>query len=74
MIDGIEINPRVCEGKPVIRGTRIPIAVILEQLAVGETPEGILSGYPELKREDIVAALRYAKESIDHTDIEPWSA
>ncbi|MBU4321442.1 MAG: DUF433 domain-containing protein, partial [Nitrospinae bacterium] len=47
-IDRIEINPRVCNGKPVIKGTRIPITVILEQIAEGETWQELLGGYPEL--------------------------
>jgi len=65
----IELNPRVCNGKPVIRGTRIPVSVILEQLAQGESWDQILSGYPELTREDIHAVLDYAKASIDHIEI-----
>ncbi len=54
--DRIEIDPKVCNGKPVIRGTRIPVSVILEQIAEGETWDSLLTGYPELKREDIRAA------------------
>jgi uncharacterized protein (DUF433 family) len=67
-LDRIELDPRVCNGKPVIKGTRIPVSVILEQIAEGETLETLLSGYPELKREDIQAALLYAKASLDHTE------
>lgn len=70
----IELDPRVCNGKPVIKGTRIPITVILEQLAEGETWDSILSGYPELTREDIHAALHYARASIDHTDLKALNA
>jgi len=65
----IELNPRVCNGKPVIKGTRIPVSVILEQIAEGETWDALLAGYPELKKEDIQAALLYAKASLDHTEI-----
>ena len=57
MPDRIEMDPRVCNGNPVIRGTRIPVAVILDHLAAGEPWEGILAGFPELTREDIAAAL-----------------
>ena len=53
--DRIELNPKVCNGKPVIKGTRIPVSVILEQIADGESWEALLAGYPELKREDIQA-------------------
>ncbi|GAK61263.1 hypothetical protein U27_01163 [Candidatus Vecturithrix granuli] len=65
----IELHPRVCNGIPVITGTRIPVSVILEQLAEGESWEEVLTGYPELRREDIQAALRYAKSSLDHTEV-----
>ena len=51
--DRIELNPKVCNGKPVIRGTRIPVSVILEQIAQGESWDDVLKGYPELKKEDI---------------------
>ena len=69
----IELNPRVCNGKPVIRGTRIPVTVIIEQLAEGESWQEILSGYPELTREDIHAVLKYAKAALEHTELEPIS-
>lgn len=69
MLERIEINPRVCGGKPVIRGTRIPVAVLIEQLAAGESWESLLQGYPEVTRDDIQAALLYAKDSIDRTEI-----
>ena len=61
--DRIEINPHVCGGKPVIRGTRIPVVSILNQLAEGESAESLLRGYPELTRADIQAALEYACDS-----------
>jgi len=67
--DRIEINPRVCNGKPVIKGTRIPVSVILEQMAAGESLETLLEGYPELKKGDVQAALLYARASLDHTEI-----
>jgi len=70
----IELDPRVCNGKPVIKGTRIPVTAILEQLAEGKTWESILSGYPELTREDIYAALSYARATIDHTDLKAVNA
>lgn len=53
MMDRIELNPRVCNGRPVIKGTRIPVSVILEQIADGETLDTLIAGYPELKKEDI---------------------
>lgn len=55
-MDRIELNPRVCNGKPVIKGTRIPVSVILEQIAEGESWDAVLDGYPEL----ISTALSWA--------------
>ena len=69
MQDRIEINPRVCGGQPVIKGTRIPVAIILEQLAEGQSWDDLLLGYPELQRADIQAALHYARHSVLHTEI-----
>jgi uncharacterized protein (DUF433 family) len=67
--DRIEMDPKVCNGKPVIKGTRIPVSVILEQIAEGESWDDLLGGYPELRREDIQAALLYATASLDHMEI-----
>lgn len=64
----IELNPTVCSGKPVIKGTRIPVAVIVEQLAAGETWDALLKGYPELSTEDIRAALQYASVVVENTE------
>ena len=74
MNDRIEINPRVCAGRPVIKGTRIPVDVLLEQLETGDSWDSILAGFPELGRADIQAALRFARESVTHsvsTDLAP---
>ncbi len=68
-LDRIELNPRVCNGMPVIKGTRIPVSVILEQLAEDESWEHLLAGYPELIRDDIQAALRYAMRSLEHAEV-----
>lgn len=62
-MDRIELNPRVCGGKPVIKGTRIPVSVILGRIAENEPWESILRAYPELQKEDIQAALLYARAS-----------
>lgn len=55
----IEVNPQIMTGKPVIKGTRIPIAVILNLLANGYTVERIIEAYPPLTLEDIKAALEH---------------
>lgn len=68
-LNRIELNPRVCNGRPVIRGTRIPVSVILEQIAEGDLWETVLANYPELAWEDIQAAVLYARETLDHTEI-----
>ena len=70
IFDRIELNPRICNGKPVIKGTRIPISVILELIAEGKSWQAILDGYPELTRENIYATLDYAKVSLDHSELE----
>lgn len=64
----IEIDPRVCGGKPVIRGTRIPVAALVAQLAEGQTWKEVMLGYPELSADDIRAALQYASASVEHTE------
>jgi uncharacterized protein (DUF433 family) len=74
LLDRIELDPRVCNGKPIIKGTRIPVSVIIEQVAEGESWEKILAGYPELTREDIYAALHYARASLDHIEIKAVNA
>lgn len=58
----IEVDPNICGGKPVIKGTRITVEFILELLANGWSYEEILENYPQLKREDILEAIRYAVE------------
>jgi uncharacterized protein (DUF433 family) len=64
----IELDPRVCNGKPVIKGTRIPVSVVLDQLAAHESWQTIMTQYPELKKEDIQEAILYARSSLDHTE------
>jgi len=73
MFDRIELSPRRCGGTPVIKGTRIPVAVILDQLAAGESWDCLLQGYPGLLREDIQAAILFAKASVEQTEIIPAS-
>ncbi len=58
----------------MIKGTRIPVSVILEQIAQGESWDDLLKGYPELKKEDIQAALLYARASLDHTEVRAANA
>ncbi len=67
--DRIEIDPHVMMGKPVIRGTRIKVELILRKLAEGATESDILDAYPRLTAEDIRAAIAYAADTIAHEEI-----
>jgi uncharacterized protein (DUF433 family) len=58
----ISVDPRVCFGRPVIRGTRIWVALIVDNLAEGVAEDELLRCYPQLTREDIRAALAFAAE------------
>ena len=67
--DGIEINSKVMLGKPVIRGTRIPVELILRKLGEGATEHDLLDAYPNLKPQDIRAAIAYAAAALAHEEI-----
>ena len=67
----IEINPEVLVGKPIIKGTRLGVDFILELLAQGWTIEQILKNYPQLKQEDIKAALEYSAHAIKLESLYP---
>lgn len=66
----IEIEPRLCNGKPVIEGTRIPVSVIVDMLSNGDTIEKIQSKFPELSQRYILAALNYCHTMLENSDIE----
>ena len=65
LLDRIIIDPNILAGKPVIKGTRIPVYLIIELIANGMTTKEILKEYPELKEEDIKAALLYASKLLE---------
>jgi len=67
--DRIEINPSFMLGKPVIRGTRIPVELLLRKLAEGAAIEDLLDAYPRLVAGDIRAALAYAADTIAHETV-----
>ena len=69
MTDRIEINPRVMLGKPVIRGTRIPVELLLRKLSEGASELELVDAYPRLTREDIQAAIRYAADTLAHEEV-----
>ena len=58
----IEINPTICNGKAVIKGTRITVSTILGYLSAGDTIDDIREGYPQISRDDILACLEYARK------------
>lgn len=60
LLSRITIDPAVCHGKPCVRGLRYPVETVLEWLSSGMTNEQILSDYPDLEREDLLAVLAYA--------------
>jgi uncharacterized protein (DUF433 family) len=68
MTDRIEINPKVMLGKPVIRGTRIPVDLILRKIGDGASEKDLLDAYPRLTAEDIKAAARYAADTISREE------
>jgi uncharacterized protein (DUF433 family) len=74
LTDRIEINPGVLVGKPVIKGTRISVEMILEELGAGNSIEDLLENYPRLQKEDILAALQYSALSLKRTIVYPASA
>ena len=67
----VSVNPKVCHGKPCIKGTRIMVSVILDYLRAGETSDEILRQYPSLKLADIKAALDYAAWLAHEEDAHP---
>ena len=67
--DRIEINPTICGGKPVIRGTRIMVRNILGMVAGGYTIDKIVASYPDLSEEDVRAALEYAARVVDEDQV-----
>jgi uncharacterized protein (DUF433 family) len=66
MTDKIEINSAIMQGKPVIRGTRIPVELILRKLGEGAKESDLLDAYPHLTRDDIRAAIIYAADTLAH--------
>ena len=67
--DRIESRPEVMLGKPVIKGTRIPVELIVRKLGEGASREDLLDGYPNLTEQDIQAALLYAADTLSNETI-----
>ena len=60
MAERINIHPDICNGRPVIAGTRIPVQTIMEFLGAGDSIDEVLEAYPSLKREDVYACIQFA--------------
>jgi uncharacterized protein (DUF433 family) len=65
----IEMNPDIMGGKPVVRGTRVPVELILRKLGTGMSPESILADHPRLAHDDIHAAQAFAADYLADEDI-----
>lgn len=70
----VTLDPNVMVGKPVIRGTRIAVELIIGLLAQGWTEQDILAAYPHLTREDILACLAYAQDLVSSEKVYPIAA
>jgi uncharacterized protein (DUF433 family) len=64
LLSRITINPEICHGKPVIRNLRYPVESMLEYLSAGDTIEDLLTEFPDLEREDLLACLEFATRSL----------
>jgi uncharacterized protein (DUF433 family) len=69
--DRIIIDAAIHHGEPCIKGTRVPVSVIVESIADGDTPEQILDAWPQLTGDDIKAALKFAAEAANNADFVP---
>lgn len=67
----ITVDPKVCHGKACIRGTRVMVSIVLDNLAASRSFEQILASYPSLTREDILASISYAAE-LSREDVIPF--
>ena len=67
----ITVDPNILAGKPIIKGTRISVELILDFLANGWSVEAILENYPQLKKEDVTAVLKYATEILKEERVYP---
>jgi uncharacterized protein (DUF433 family) len=66
--DRIQVDPKVMLGKPVIRGTRITVELILRKISEGATEDALIQAYPHVTRADIQAAVRYAADTLAHEE------
>ncbi len=72
--DRIVVDPAIHHGEPCIRGTRVPVSVIVASIADGDPIPEILAAYPSLTEDDVRAALRFAADAVSHADFLPLKA
>jgi len=72
--DQIVVDPAIHHGEPCIRGTRVPVSVIVASIADGDPLPEILAAYPSLTEEDVRAALRFAADAVSRADFVPLKA
>ncbi len=70
LLERITVNSAIFGGKPIIRGRRLAVEHVLGMLAAGDSVETILSGYPWLEREDVLASVAYARRLVAHERVE----
>jgi len=71
LLERITYNPQIFGGKPIVRGHRLAVEHVLGMLAAGDNIETVVSGYPWMEREDVLACLAYARRVVGHERIEP---
>lgn len=64
LLSRITINPKICHGKPVIRGMRYPVEAMLEYLSAGDSLDEVLAEFPDLEREDLLACIEFANRAL----------
>ncbi len=73
LLNRIVVNTKIMVGKPIIKGTRVPVDAILKKLAQNIDAEEILEDFPRLTKEDIRAAIMYAESLVENTEIYPFT-
>jgi uncharacterized protein (DUF433 family) len=72
--DKISIDPAIHHGEPCIKGTRVPVSVIVGSIADGDTAEEIIKAWPQLTGDDVKAAVKFAAEAVNNADFLPVGA
>ena len=70
-LDRIVVDPKIMLGKPTVRGTRIPVDLVLEQLSYDLDPAGLFAAYPRLTEDDVKACIAYARQAMRSRKVRP---